>query len=363
MKTLTFVLVLTLALVMSSTALLPRPALADQHRQATRLTVEAADGAALGYTVSATATLTTTAGRPVAGATVTVLTPVVWGEIKGEVELGAARTDAAGVARVSFQARRSGETGLIARFAGDEQLAPTSATRTVRVAGDAQLYTTGLPAVSTRVSRLAPWAIGMALVLVWSLYFVVARLVRQIALAADPVPAAEPALGAGAGRRRFLQTLVPTGMQVAVLGIGPGLVSVIVRSPYTHANLLEHTPGNHYHRTPYAHVGTDEHMEELPPALDREVSFSHEVLPILLANGGPHVTPPRNSPPPHGIRLDSYEHIMATEGLVEPGKPEQSKLVDVLVNPAMRMPPSLPPLPEEEIQLIVSWIAQGAKSN
>lgn len=360
----TLIMLLALALVISSAALRPRPALADQHLEPTRLTVESADEATLGDTVTVTASLTTAAGRPVAGATVTVLTPAVWGEeIKGEIELGAARTDAAGVARVSFQARRSGDTGLIARFAGDERLAPAGATRTVHVTGDRQLYTPELPAVSARVSRLAPWAISIALATVWSLYFVVARLVRQIARAADLTPVLEAEGGSGASRRRFLQTLVPTGMQAAVLGIGPGLVTVIVRSPYTHANLREHTPASHYHRTPYAHTSGEEHMEELPPVLDREVSFSREVLPILLAYGGPHVTPPKNSPPPHGIRLDSYEHIMAKEGLVEPGKPEHSELVDVLVNPAMRMPPSLPPLPEEEIQLIVSWIAQGANDN
>src|SRR3970282_1644118 len=45
---------------------------------------------------------------------------------------------------------------------------------------------------------------------------------------------------------------------------------------------------------------------------------------ILLANAGPHVVPPKSSPPPRGIRLDSYEGIMAKEGLVVPGKPDRS---------------------------------------
>lgn len=100
----------------------------------------------------------------------------------------------------------------------------------------------------------------------------------------------------------------------------------------------------------------------LPEVLTREVSFSREVLPVLLANGGRHVVPPKNSPPPAGVRLDSYERIMRREGLVVPGKPDESELVDVLVNPAMRMPPSIPPLPREYVQVIVSWIAQGAKN-
>ena len=77
--------------------------------------------------------------------------------------------------------------------------------------------------------------------------------------------------------------------------------------------------------------------------LERPVSFSEEVLPILLLKGGPHSAPPRNQGPPHGILLDSYEHIMRMEGLVVPGKPEESDLV--------------------AIQLIASWVAQGAEDN
>ncbi len=101
----------------------------------------------------------------------------------------------------------------------------------------------------------------------------------------------------------------------------------------------------------------------LHTALDREVSFAGEVLPIFRRRAGPHAHQPQHSPPPKGVRLDAYEHVVAREGLVVPGKPEESELVRVLVDDAMRMPPSLPPLPEDEIRVIVSWIAQGAKDN
>ncbi|MFV2073995.1 MAG: hypothetical protein ACC742_15265, partial [Thermoanaerobaculales bacterium] len=127
-------------------------------------------------------------------------------------------------------------------------------------------------------------------------------------------------------------------------------------------NLESYTSGSPYRRTPFAPVGCEVKRREMPPALDREVSFVQEVQPIFLANAGPHAMPPENSPPPHGVLLDTYEHIMETKGLVIPGKPEESELVEVLLDPAMRMPPSRQPLSDEEVQVIVSWIAQGAKN-
>jgi len=48
---------------------------------------------------------------------------------------------------------------------------------------------------------------------------------------------------------------------------------------------------------------------------------------------------------------------------VVPGEPEESELVEHLLSVGMQMPPSVPPLPAEQIQLIVSWIAQGARNN
>lgn len=45
-----------------------------------------------------------------------------------------------------------------------------------------------------------------------------------------------------------------------------------------------------------------------------------------------------------------------------PGDPEESMLVvNVLLERAMSMPPAGDPLPDEEIQVIASWIAQGPK--
>lgn len=344
------------------------PAAPGEQAEQPRLTVEAPGEAQLGESITATARLVSADGSPLRGATVAFLTPGNWGEeIKDEMLLGTVKTDAAGVARLSFPARRSGAIAVIAQFSGGEGLGPKRAEAQTRVEGAVQLYTPEMPAVSVTANRVGSWVLAGVLAVVWSLYFFVARLVLRIARAGD-LPAL-PTVGRhiDTNRRRLLDALIPMGMQAAIAPIGLGLTAVIARSPFTHTNVEEHSPGSRYDRTPYAHVaGGDEDkepMRELPPLLPREVSFARDVLPILRANAGPHAVPPKNSPPPKGIRLDAYEHIMAREGLVVPGQPARSELVDVLVNPAMRMPPSLPPLPDGEIQLIVSWIAQGANDN
>ncbi len=331
--------------------------------EAPRLSVEAPREAGLGDQVTLTARLVAADGSPVPGASIEFLTPGNWGpEIEGEIDLGEAKTDAAGVARLTFRAQRAGDLDVTARFEGDARFAPASAEAATQVTGHFQLFTIEMPEVSLAATRYGPWVLAAVLALVWGLYLYVARLVLRIAEAPDLQPLRE-ALVVGPSRRRFVQTLVPMGMHAAIAPVGLGLITVIARSPYTHTNLEDHGPNSGYDRTPFAHVQDGEFdMGTLPPVLEREVSFKREVLPILLANAGPHAVPPRASPPPRGVLLDSYEHIMERQGLVVPGKPEQSELVSVLVNPAMRMPPSIPPLPGEQIQLIVSWVAQGARN-
>lgn len=70
------------------------------------------------------------------------------------------------------------------------------------------------------------------------------------------------------------------------------------------------------------------------------------------------------SNPPDGLRLDTYENVMAggEDGpVVITGKPDESELmhrIKGLKQPSM--PFRQPPLPDEEIQVIETWIAQGA---
>ena len=85
-----------------------------------------------------------------------------------------------------------------------------------------------------------------------------------------------------------------------------------------------------------------------------EVSFQNDVWPIieeyaLSAHGG-------NG----GIFLENYDDIVAQ---VVPGDPENSMLYKVLIGDgAPQMPPGNP-LPDELIQTIYDWIAQGALNN
>jgi hypothetical protein len=271
-------------------------------------------------------------------------------------------TDHEGVASLTTDMRRSGSVSVIARFEGSAEHRPASEDMELTVEGDRQLYT---PEVGLRVPWLGPWLLIAVVAGVWFLFLVVSIRILAIARAGRAVAAVEASAAAGLGRRQFLVRLaaVPLGVSAAVAGMGTGLVGLILRSPRTHENL--HLPPHRagYGRTPYAWVGKRAPMQDIPPILDRPVSFSEEVLPLLLPKGGPHSAPPRNQDPPHGIRLDSYDHIMEMDGLVVPGKPEESDLITVLLDPAMQMPPSGLGLPDPEIQLIASWVAQGAKDN
>lgn len=337
---------------------------ASGHRTVPSLTVAIAGEPRLGATVTAEARLADAAGRPVRGAEIAFVAPAEWGEIQGDVALGSARTDAGGAARLAVRLRMAGAVEVGARFAGDDRFEPAVAAAELDVRGDQQLYDAVMPAVSTLVGAAGSWSLAAILATVWALYVFVARLVLNIATASDDAPRSLAPLE----RRRLLGLLVPTAMHALTVPVGVGLVTVVARSPYTHTNLEGHRPGSAYARTPYAHVPPRERMtmampRDLPAVLQREVSFAGEVLPLFRRRAGPHAHQPKNSPPPKGVRLDAYAPLMEHEGLVVPGKPAESELVRVLVDDAMRMPPSLPPLPDGEIQVIVSWIAQGAKDN
>jgi len=364
------------------------------ERAPVQLKLRAPAETALGAEIRLEAILLDAKGAPIFDAPITFLTFVSWGEeIGGEMALGAARTDERGTAILVTNLRRAGDMELAARFAGDERHRPSETETAIAVTGDVQLYT---PDVGIRVPG---FGIGWLLVLVaavWGLYLVVARQVVAIARAGAAPRGAGPAASSAeiTSRRRFLSRfLVPTGLTAGVVGLGSGLLALIYRSPRTHWNVetSDVHAGARHRLTPVAHVGLEYPHGEVPPLLDREVSFSEDVLPILLAKGGPHTHPSKYSPPPHGVRLDSYETIMGLEAgeehaeeehaeeehaeeehaeeetghghqLVVPGKPEESMLVMMLVDHAHRMPPAVPLL-DDDIRVIASWVAQGAKNN
>lgn len=327
-----------------------------------QLEVRVPEEADLGDAIRVQAVLTDGHGDAIEGATVVFEADAFWGEeIQGHMVIGSAVTNHSGVATLVTRLRTSGEFEVAASFPGDGRHAPAMEERTLDVHGDQQLYS---PTAGIRIPWLNLWVLAGVIGLVWSVYFLVG--LRVLAIARPPRPPVQETLAGvrdGTTRREFLARVLPLGAQAGVAAAGAGLVTIVARSPRTHGNLMAPPSTVDYHRTPIAHVGQMMEMHEMPAPLDREVSFSNEVLPIFMANGGPHVVAPEHSPPPGGLRLDSYEGVMAKEGVVVPGKPQESELVEHLLSVGMQMPPSLPPLPDEQIRLIVTWIAQGARNN
>src|SRR3990170_2147811 len=104
--------------------------------------------------------------------------------------------------------------------------------------------------------------------------------------------------------------LVPLAAMVAVAALALTLiVGIVLRSPYTHQHIMEGLDLS-YGRTPLAFAGEIAEMAPLPTILDREVSFSREVLPILESNCTACHSALKNSDPPGGTDLTSYEKIM-----------------------------------------------------
>lgn len=103
----------------------------------------------------------------------------------------------------------------------------------------------------------------------------------------------------------------------------------------------------------------------------KNVSFKKEVQPILneyclICHAGEETQ--------GDIHLDTYENMMKSRYFNNPnpiaiaGQPEQSRLYIVVNsnNPGVRMPPEnfgYDKLDESDINIIKTWIAEGAKNN
>lgn len=328
--------------------------------------------AELGTPVELRATLTDQQGKPIDDVPIAFLSRLGWGDVISRMAvIGTATTDHAGIATLRAELRTSGTVSIVVRFVGSARFRPARASADVTVTGSRQLYSS---TAGIRVPWLGIWLLAAVVGALWTSYLVVAS--RVLAIARSPAAWSPPVPVAAAGavsipddrrrfsRRRLFREALPMGMHAYMAGVGGGLVTIIARGPKTHSNLADGSAAlGPYRRAPVALVGARAPMAEMPAVLDRPVSFAREVLPIFLTKAGPHAVPPENSPSPGHVRLDSYQHIMASEGLVVPGKPEESTLVSVLLDPAMNMPPSGNPLAPEEIRLIVSWVAQGAADN
>lgn len=103
------------------------------------------------------------------------------------------------------------------------------------------------------------------------------------------------------------------------------------------------------------------HTDQPQPQEDTGICFKRDILPIFHSNcalSGCHDSQTHKE----GYVLDSYSNIIR-KGIV-PGKPQESKIVKVITKKEDddRMPP--PPrnrLSQEQIDLIIRWIAEGAQ--
>ena len=110
-------------------------------------------------------------------------------------------------------------------------------------------------------------------------------------------------------------------------------------------------------------------VEEVPPEAavkDSSITYTR-VAPILGRRCVKcHMENGTMGPPPEGLRLDTYESVVAgrDRALVIPGNPDASKLVRRIRGQSLpRMPFDGPPyLTDAEIELITDWIEQGARN-
>lgn len=103
----------------------------------------------------------------------------------------------------------------------------------------------------------------------------------------------------------------------------------------------------------------------------QQVSFSKDLMPILETNCLEcHSDPDAKGTKVSGVRLDSYDGIMAGTKfgpIVDPGYPASSVLNQVIegrVDKSIAMPHDADqPLSETRQKLFRDWVAQGARNN
>ena len=92
-----------------------------------------------------------------------------------------------------------------------------------------------------------------------------------------------------------------------------------------------------------------------------DVSFSEQVMPILQSRC---VECHGNQSAELGLNMETYEGLMAGSDygtVIEAGSIEGSLLVDMIESGDM--PEEGDPVPPEELDLIKTWILEGAKNN
>ncbi|MDX1645587.1 MAG: c-type cytochrome domain-containing protein [Longimicrobiales bacterium] len=108
-------------------------------------------------------------------------------------------------------------------------------------------------------------------------------------------------------------------------------------------------------------VDTGAVVSDVVTSSHEPVSFSADVMPILEQYCWECHSEENTE---LGLRLDSYEGVMAGSDygtVVEPGDPDGSLLVDMVE--AGDMPEEGDPVPPEQLEILKTWIAEGAQNN
>lgn len=110
------------------------------------------------------------------------------------------------------------------------------------------------------------------------------------------------------------------------------------------------------------HASTDVHpVSSAEEAPSHAVSFADQIAPILEARCSECHSAESSE---LGLRLDSYAGVMAGSDygtVVEAGDPDRSLLIEMMESGDM--PEDGDPVPADEIELIRTWIAEGAENN
>jgi hypothetical protein len=102
---------------------------------------------------------------------------------------------------------------------------------------------------------------------------------------------------------------------------------------------------------------------------NQEVSFHSDIQPILKSHCVECHSKGGIGFKKSGFRADSYQHVMQGTKygpVIVPGSSTSSTLYRLIAgktDPSIRMPYHRDPLPEEKVELIATWIDQGAKNN
>ena len=155
---------------------------ASAHASPLRVSIASATNAVVGQPSEISATLVSPdTGNPMAGVDVTFLAHASFGKTDGYMEVGQARTNAQGIASVSYTPRDPGSEAIEVSYVPSDGAKAETATGSIDVAGaPSQMY---VQTAGIQVPGLNSWLIVGLLTIIWGTLFGVGVTVIRIARA------------------------------------------------------------------------------------------------------------------------------------------------------------------------------------